>query len=244
MLTVLTNADFYVGDGVVADRALLIRDGVIDGWGSLEAKGDYVVDLEGQTVAPGFIDLQVNGGGDVLLNDEPTPSGVAAIAAGHRRVGTTDIMPTFITGPVEDMRRAAAAVATARETDPGVLGVHFEGPMLSPAKLGVHDPRFVRGDDEDVLQVLVQTARNAAVGKVIVTLGSRGGPRRHRQTPGYSRPWSDCCYWAHERNSRAGRARTGRRSDSGHACVECDESPGQPRARGGWGSDVSEERLV
>ena len=170
MLTVLTNADFYVGDGVVADRALLVRDGVIDGWGSLEAKGDHVIDLEGQTVAPGFIDLQVNGGGDVLLNDEPTPSGVAAIAAGHRRVGTTDVMPTFITGPIEDMRRAAAGVAAARETGPGVLGIHFEGPMLSPAKLGVHDPRFVRGDDEDVLQVLIQAAQDAAVGKVIVTL--------------------------------------------------------------------------
>ena len=99
---------------------------------------------DGAWLAPGFIDVQVNGGGDVLFNNEPTPETIAKIAAAHRRFGTTGLLPTLITDSDETMRAARAAIDAAMRTQPAVLGIHFEGPFLSPEKSGVHDPSLMR----------------------------------------------------------------------------------------------------
>ena len=99
---------------------------------------------EGNWLAPGFLDVQVNGGGDVLFNDEPSPEGIAAIVEAHRRFGTTALLPTLITDTSEKMERAVAAVQRLLGREPGVLGIHFEGPFLSPQKPGVHDPSMIR----------------------------------------------------------------------------------------------------
>jgi N-acetylglucosamine-6-phosphate deacetylase len=99
---------------------------------------------EGAWLAPGFIDLQVNGGGDVLFNDEPTTEGIRAIAAAHRRFGTTAFLPTLISDTPEKMKAAIAAVAELAGSDPGVLGIHLEGPFLSPERPGVHALQHIR----------------------------------------------------------------------------------------------------
>jgi N-acetylglucosamine-6-phosphate deacetylase len=99
-------------------------------------------------LAPGFIDLQVNGGGDVLFNDEPTPEGIGRIVAAHRRFGTTALLPTLITDTDEKMRAARDAVVAAMASEPGVLGIHFEGPFLSPERSGVHEARLMRAPNK------------------------------------------------------------------------------------------------
>jgi N-acetylglucosamine-6-phosphate deacetylase len=98
----------------------------------------------GAWLAPGFIDTQVNGGGDVLLNDDPSPRGIAAIAAAHRRFGTTAMLPTLLSDTPEKMRAAREAIEAAAVVDPSVIGLHFEGPFLSPEKTGVHDRGMLR----------------------------------------------------------------------------------------------------
>jgi N-acetylglucosamine-6-phosphate deacetylase len=120
----------------------------------------------GTWLAPGFIDVQVNGGDDVLFNDCPTPEGIAAIAAAHRRFGTTGLLPTLISDTPEKMRLAGAAVAAAMRDCPGVLGIHFEGPFLSPERAGVHDAAMFRAPDKADLALL--TERRG--GMTIVTL--------------------------------------------------------------------------
>lgn len=94
---------------------------------------------EGSLLAPGLIDIQVNGGGGLLLNDSPTPETLAAIAAAHLRYGSTSILPTLISGDAAQRAAALAAtrVALAAGT-PGVAGLHIEGPFLSPARHGIH----------------------------------------------------------------------------------------------------------
>src|SRR5262245_20971887 len=99
---------------------------------------------EGAWLAPGLIDVQVNGGGDVLLNDMPTPDGMRAIAAAHRKFGTTALLPTLITDTPEKMKAALAAVEGLAGTEPSIIGVHLEGPFLSPERPGVHDLRQIR----------------------------------------------------------------------------------------------------
>src|SRR5262245_63325790 len=92
-------------------------------------------------LAPGFIDLQVNGGGDVLFNDQPTVQGVRSIAAAHRRFGTTGLLPTLISDSAEKMRLALDAANAAASEEPGILGIHLAGPFLSSEKHAAHDPR-------------------------------------------------------------------------------------------------------
>jgi N-acetylglucosamine-6-phosphate deacetylase len=104
---------------------------------------------DGVWLAPGFIDVQVNGGGDVLFNDEPTPEGISAIIAAHRRFGTTALLPTLISDTPEKMRKALDAARATVGRDPSVLGIHLEGPFLSPEKPGVHDPAMIRAPGPD-----------------------------------------------------------------------------------------------
>jgi N-acetylglucosamine-6-phosphate deacetylase len=108
----------------------------------------------GAWLAPGFIDIQANGGGDVLFNDDPTPEGIAAILRAHRKFGTTSLLPTLITDTDDVMAAAARAVATTLAREPGVLGIHFEGPFLSPDKPGVHCEDLIRRAQQHHLAML------------------------------------------------------------------------------------------
>ncbi len=139
----------HVFDGVVLhrDAAVIIEGARIVGLAPRSAASASMAtrDLpDGAWLAPGFIDVQVNGGGDVLFNDEPTVAGIRAIAAAHRKFGTTALLPTFITDTPEKTKTAVAAVQELVGVDPGVLGIHLEGPFLSPERPGVHDPRYIR----------------------------------------------------------------------------------------------------
>jgi N-acetylglucosamine-6-phosphate deacetylase len=127
----------------------------------------------GAWLAPGFIDLQVNGGGDVLFNDSPTASGILTIAAAHRRFGTTSLLPTLITDAPEKMKSAIGAAQTAMDKNPGVLGIHLEGPFLSPSKPGVHAVRFIRAPGPPDIELL--TARRKGV--TLVTLAPERTPK-------------------------------------------------------------------
>jgi N-acetylglucosamine-6-phosphate deacetylase len=128
---------------------------------------------EGAWLAPGFIDLQVNGGGDVLFNDQPTADGLSTIAAAHRKFGTTGLLPTFVTDSAQRMRQALEAASEVAAREPGVLGIHLEGPYLSPEKPGVHDPRHIRRPAPGDVAMLT-APRNGAL---LVTLAPEQVPR-------------------------------------------------------------------
>ena len=124
-------------------------------------------DLPGTAwLAPGFIDIQVNGGGDVLFNDAPTPQAIRSIAAAHRKFGTTSLLPTLISDSADTMTAACKAVESLVGIEPGILGIHLEGPFLSPDKPGVHDPRALRRPSAEDLALL--TAPRGGV--MLVTL--------------------------------------------------------------------------
>lgn len=118
-------------------------------------------------VSAGFIDIQVNGGGGVLFNDEQTPAALSRIMQGHAKYGTTAMLPTLITGSNKKMQRAADAVSEAVETSmPGIAGIHFEGPHLSLAKKGIHSAKQVRPMSDADLAIITRKD----LGKVLVTI--------------------------------------------------------------------------
>ena len=104
-------------------------------------------------LTPGFIDLQVNGGGGVMLNSSPTREAMATIAAAHRRFGTVAVMPTVITDAADVLDRAAEAAIAARHDD-GIVGLHIEGPHISVARRGTHNAAFVRKMDDRTMNIV------------------------------------------------------------------------------------------
>jgi N-acetylglucosamine-6-phosphate deacetylase len=147
--------------------ALRIRGGRVEAVAAPEA-GDRVERLGGWLV-PGFVDLQVNGGGGALLNNDCTPEGIARICAAHAAGGTTAILVTLITDRPEATPAAIAAVEAARAAgQPGLLGLHLEGPHLSVARKGTHDPALIRPmTDADLAVVAAAPGR---VGHLVTTV--------------------------------------------------------------------------
>lgn len=128
-------------------------------------------DLAGGLLAPGLVDLQVNGGGGVLFNDAPTVDTLRTIAAAHRRFGTTGFMPTLISDTPETTARAVDAVAEAIEAQiPGILGIHLEGPFLNPAARGIHAERHLRALTESDLAGLCALPGRLHGGRVLLTI--------------------------------------------------------------------------
>ncbi len=121
---------------------------------------------DGAVLAPGFIDVQVNGGGGVLLNDAPAVATAGRIVAAHRRFGTTGLLPTLITDAPARLR-ALSAEADAILALPGVLGLHVEGPFLNPERKGIHPSEHIRQPTKDDLDALLPIGR---AGRSFVTL--------------------------------------------------------------------------
>lgn len=114
---------------------------------------DTPVETADAILSPGLFDVQVNGGGGVMLNNDPTREGVRKIAAAHRSVGTAFILPTVITDLPCITERAAEAVL-AEHGHGGVLGIHIEGPHISLAHKGTHDPARIRPYDKRTRDLL------------------------------------------------------------------------------------------
>jgi N-acetylglucosamine-6-phosphate deacetylase len=159
----------FDGRGWHRDAAVMVQDGRIVG---LASPGEIPSDWPqsrvpaGVFVTAGFIDLQVNGGGGVLLNDHPTADGMRAIARAHRRYGTTACLPTLITDTREQTRSAIAAARSVAGRE-GVLGLHLEGPFISPQRPGVHRPDRIAEPGAGDLEQLCELA---GAGRSLVTL--------------------------------------------------------------------------
>ncbi|SMX48899.1 N-acetylglucosamine-6-phosphate deacetylase [Maliponia aquimaris] len=138
-----------LGDTCRTDQLIEIEAGRIARVGAWQAGGAGHSDMvEADIVSAGFIDLQINGANDVQFNFDPTPEALERIAQGARRGGTAHLLPTFITAPDRQYLAAIDAARAAIDVGvPGILGLHLEGPFLSPERPGIHDPAAIRALD-------------------------------------------------------------------------------------------------
>ena len=158
-------------------RQRISFDRIFDGYeihvnASVDVSSGSIVDLSSNTktkadhhfpglLTPGFVDLQVNGGGGVLLNTTPSRDGIQVITEAHRTFGTTALMPTVITDHPDVMDKAAEA-AIASRNDRSVIGLHIEGPHIAIARRGTHAAEFIRPLDDRTLNT-VHRLREAGV---------------------------------------------------------------------------------
>ncbi|RWX71122.1 N-acetylglucosamine-6-phosphate deacetylase [Mesorhizobium sp. M4B.F.Ca.ET.089.01.1.1] len=142
----LTGARIFDGADWHDNAALVVSGGLVEAIlpaGAIPAGVDRI-ETDG-LLAPGFVDLQVNGGGGVMLNDHPDVASIETICRAHAPFGTTALLPTLITDtPAITAAAVAAGAAAARQKVPGFLGLHLEGPHLSVARKGAHDPALIR----------------------------------------------------------------------------------------------------
>lgn len=168
-LTAFLNGRLLLESGFENGKAVLVEDARI---AAVVAAADvpaaaHRIDLDGAMLVPGFIDVQVNGGGGALFNDAPTVETIATIGAAHRRFGTTGFLPTLISDDLSVMREAVRAVDAAIEAGvPGVLGIHIEGPYLNSSRRGIHDSSKLRELDDEGFETLTGLKH----GRTLVTL--------------------------------------------------------------------------
>jgi len=159
MNTVLHNGRVLTGEDFVDGMAVVVEHGkitaIVDERDAKALSADSKIDLNGGWLVPGFIDVQVNGGGGVLFNNAPTVEALRQIMHGHRRFGTTGMLPTLISDDVAVMAQAIAAVRAAiAEGVPGILGIHLEGPYIAAQRKGTHNPEKFRIPDADEIKLV------------------------------------------------------------------------------------------
>lgn len=139
------------------DQAVLVKDGVIQavaGRKELACPPDArVLDGRGATLAPGFIELQINGGFGVDFTEQP--DSIWQVGRQLPRFGVTTFLPTVITSPLETIAQAMRVVSGGRPdayrgAEP--LGLHLEGPFLNPGKKGAHNPEYLRQPSPELVR--------------------------------------------------------------------------------------------
>ncbi|MGR5111903.1 N-acetylglucosamine-6-phosphate deacetylase [Vibrio jasicida] len=157
----LSNCKIYTGSDVLTDHAVIIDNDQIQSVVPVTQlpEGIEIKDLDGANLSPGFIDLQLNGCGGVMLNDEITPETMQIMHEANLKSGCTSFLPTLITSSDKDMR---ASIAAAREYHNKYqnqsLGLHLEGPYLNVAKKGIHSVDFIRPSDDGMIDLICANA--------------------------------------------------------------------------------------
>ncbi|SMD07893.1 N-acetylglucosamine-6-phosphate deacetylase [Lentzea albidocapillata] len=138
---ILTGGRVVTPGGVLENGWVSVRDGRIAAVGEGVAPEGPVTDVSGCTIVPGFVDIHCHGGGgDAFTNSDPAK--VRKAASAHRRHGTTTLLASLVSRPVPELADQVSALAEL--TQEGVVaGIHLEGPFLSAARCGAHDPAIL-----------------------------------------------------------------------------------------------------
>lgn len=177
----LVNCNIYTGNETIHNKAIIIENNYIKSLVDISKVPSDIdfVDLSGLSVAPGFIDLQVNGGGGYLFTDNPTEEAVSAIFEAHKEFGTTNFLPTIISTSYENIIKAINTVGKCLFSNKyGLLGLHIEGPYLNDKKAGVHDKKLISSIQDEEFNNLIEKGTNIIK---LITLAPENVDKRHIQ---------------------------------------------------------------
>lgn len=153
----LINGEIYTGEGIVKNKAIIIEGNRVEAIVDEIPKDIKVIDLQGKIVAPAFIDLQLNGCGGVLFNDEISLETLRIMNETNIKTGTTSYLPTLITTTDENIEKALKLVEENENLEEiGVLGLHIEGPYISIPKKGIHNPAYIRVMSDEIIHKIAK----------------------------------------------------------------------------------------
>ncbi|TXR52040.1 N-acetylglucosamine-6-phosphate deacetylase [Reinekea thalattae] len=172
-MNVIYAKKLFDGEQWLDGRYVTIKDGVIASVEDFTTAAQQEIEPV-ECLAPGYIDVHINGGGGVLFNDTPSIESLKTMVQVHAKYGTVAMVPTLISDNYQVMALAHQTVKKALEQNtPGILGVHYEGPYLSPERKGVHNEHQLRKPMLEKFEPLLDIATNA---KVMVTLAPEQVP--------------------------------------------------------------------
>ena len=153
----LINGEIYTGEGIVKNKAIIIDGNRVEALVDEIPKDIKVIDLQGKIVAPAFIDLQLNGCGGVLFNDEISLDTLRVMNETNIKTGTTSYLPTLITTTDKNIEKALKLVEENENLEEiGVLGLHIEGPYISIPKKGIHNPAYIRVMSDEIIHKIAK----------------------------------------------------------------------------------------
>ena len=155
MKQALIGAQLFSGKEFFDNRALLIDgENIIDIINEHDIPKNFEIQkLNGGILSPGFIDLQVNGGGGKLFNNSPDKESLNTIIEAHQYFGTTSIMPTVISDSLNVLKRCTTTISEEIENNKSLLGVHIEGPFFNVKYRGVHQKQYINTINSDYLNL-------------------------------------------------------------------------------------------
>lgn len=161
----IINGELFIGNKFYTEKVLII-DGerIIDIIPQNKLKNIYgdieTIDAENAYVTPGFIDLQLNGCGGVLFNDNISLETLETMHKTNLKYGCTSFTPTLITTSDENIEKAIELVKGIKDKGKyGVVGLHIEGPYISLQKKGIHNPKFIRKASESMIAKIIEAGK-------------------------------------------------------------------------------------
>jgi len=155
------NGDIFTGDEVLNNHAVLVRGNKIVALLPMDEAPDNVeiIDLRGKILAPGYIDVQINGGGGLLFTSTPTIDALQIMSKVYEKFGVLNFCPTILSTGTDTILRCLEAVKSAVGRNMGVLGAHLEGPFIEKSQAGVHEKRYIRKADDTELKQIMNYAK-------------------------------------------------------------------------------------
>ena len=155
MKQALLGSQIFCGERFYDDHALLVEGkSIVDIVDKNNTPDNFnKIELDQGILAPGFIDLQVNGGGGVLFNNSPNKESLNTIIKAHQFFGTTSVMPTVISDSLEVLEQCIKTVTEEIKNNSSLLGIHIEGPFFNTKYRGVHQKKYISSINSDYLNL-------------------------------------------------------------------------------------------
>lgn len=157
---VFINCDVYTGEKILTQNAVLVSGDKIIALPEIrEVSNDAeIIDLGGKILAPGYIDIQINGGGGILFNNDTTVEALQIISKAHARFGVLNFCPTLISTGIDTIYNALDAIRESIKENIGILGAHIEGPFLEKTKAGIHEKKYIHAaSDKEIIDILMHS---------------------------------------------------------------------------------------
>ena len=155
----ITNAIIYTGESVVSGKNILVKNGLVTSIADEVPANAKLIDLKGKNIAPGFIDIQINGGYEYYFSRTPDEKTLTDIYTACRDFATPYFLVTLISSPHHIILEAIEAMREFMKTHPGVLGMHLEGPFINSEKRGAHNKDVIRKPTDEALKEIIEKGK-------------------------------------------------------------------------------------